>query len=135
MFRFRGRQTRFYIDLVYGLAFSLGFGYLMLFGMDPRVAAFQGGLVLGYFLRVWENMSVYEQVLEEEVAEEAEEAVAEEVAERVPDEAEEQVAVEVEDQVHDEVAAEVEEQVTDEIEERVENSDELRRDRSDDRSA
>ena len=50
--RFSGRQTQFYIDTVYGLVFSLGFGYLLFVGMDPRIAAFQGGLVLGYFLRV-----------------------------------------------------------------------------------
>lgn len=114
----RGRQTQFYIDLVYGVAFSVGFGYLLFLGMDPRVAAFEGGLVLGYFLRVWENMSIYEQVLEEEVAGEAEEAVAAEVEEQVPAEAEQQVSTEVEDQLHDEVAAEVEDQIGD-VDERI----------------
>lgn len=114
----RGRQTQFYIDLVYGVAFSVGFGYLLFLGMDPRVAAFEGGLVLGYFLRVWENMSIYEQVLEEEVAGEAEEAVAAEVEEQVPVEAEQQVSTEVEDQLHDEVAAEVEDQIGD-VDERI----------------
>lgn len=109
----RGRQTQFYIDLVYGIAFSVGFGYLLFLGMDPRVAAFEGGLVLGYFLHVWENMSIYEQILEEEVAGEAEEAVAAEVEEQVPAEAEQQVSTEVEDQLHDEVAAEVEDQIGD----------------------
>ena len=83
-----GRQTQFHIDVVYGLAFSAGFGYLLFVGLDPRVAAFEGGLVLGYFLRVWENMTVYERVLEQEVAERAEAQVSEEVAEQVPAEAE-----------------------------------------------
>jgi hypothetical protein len=87
MYQFSGRQTQFHIDVVYGLAFSIGFGYLLLYGMDPRVGALEGGLVLGYFLRVWENMSVYEQILEEEVAEEAEDAVATEVEAQVPAEA------------------------------------------------
>lgn len=114
----KGRQTQFYIDLVYGVAFSVGFGYLLFLGMDPRVAAFEGGLVLGYFLRVWENMSIYEQVLEEEVAGEAEEAVAAEVEEQVPAEAEQQVSTEVEDQLHDEVAAEVEDRIGD-VDERI----------------
>lgn len=131
MMRYTGRQTQFYIDVVYGIAFSLGFGYLLFYGMEPRIAAFEGGLVLGYFLRVWENMTVYERVLEAEVAEEAEEAVAEEaeeavaeeVAERVPAEAEAQVAGEVVDQVQEEVEAqvpgEVENRVQDEVEDRV----------------
>lgn len=116
--RLKGRQTQFYIDLVYGVAFSVGFGYLLFFGMDPRVAAFEGGLVLGYFLRVWENMSIYERILEKEVAGEAEEAVAAEVEEQVPAEAEERVSSEIEDRVHDEVAAEVEEQIGD-VDERI----------------
>lgn len=149
MFGFRGRQTQFYLDLVYGLAFSLGFGYLLFVGMDPRVAAFEGGLVFGYFLRVWENMTVYERVLEAEVAEEAEAVVATEVAERVPAEAEAQVQEEVEEQVQAEVEAEVEDQVQEEVEEqvtdemadldeqidervdeRIEEADDVRRDRS-----
>ena len=117
--QFRGRQTQFYIDIVYGIAFSLGFGYLLFVGMDPRIAAFQGGLVLGYFLRVWENMSVYERILEEEVAAEAEDAVAEELETQVPDRAEEQIAEEVEAQVEPEVEAQVEDRVASELEERV----------------
>ncbi|WP_336345569.1 hypothetical protein [Halalkalicoccus ordinarius] len=117
--RLRGRQTQFYIDLVYGVAFSVGFGYLLFLGMDPRVAAFEGGLVLGYFLRVWENMSIYEQVLEEEVAGEAEEAVAAEVEEQVPAEAEQQVSTEVEDRIGDvdeRIDREIEAQVSDRVE-------------------
>lgn len=121
---FKGRQTQFYIDVIYGVVFTIGFGYLLFVALDPRIAAFQGGLVLGYFLRVWENMSVYERILEAEVAAEAEEQVAEEVAERVPAEVEDQVAPEVEDQVSDEaqdaVAAEIEDQMSDEAEAQVE---------------
>lgn len=112
---FRGRQTQFYIDVVYGIAFAIGFGYLLFVGMDARIAAFQGGLILGYFLRVWENMTVYERILEEEVAEEAEEAVAEEIEAQVPTEAKEAVADEIEDQVADEM----EDRITTEAEKRV----------------
>jgi hypothetical protein len=108
----RGRQTQFYIDLLYGLGFAGGFGYLLFVGMDPRIAAFQSGLVFGYFLRVWENMSVYERILQEEVAAEAEEAVAAEAQTAVAEEAEEAVAEEVEEAV----AAEVEEAVAEEAE-------------------
>jgi hypothetical protein len=117
--RFRGHQSQFYIDLVYGFAFSLGFGYLLFVGMDPRIAAFQGGLVLGYFLRVWENMSVYERILEEEVAAEAEDAVAEEIETQVPGKAEQHIAEEIEAQVGPEVEERVPEEVTSEVEERV----------------
>lgn len=124
--QFTGRQTQFYIDIVYGIAFSLGFGYLLFVSMDPRIAAFQAGLVLGYFLRVWENMSIYERILEEEVAAEAEDAVAEELETQVPDRAEEQVDEEIEAQLEDRFASEVEEQVseevTSEVEERVEET-------------
>lgn len=120
---FHGRQTQFYIDLVYGIAFALGFGYLLFVGMDGRVAAFQGGLVFGYFLRVWENMTVYERILEEEVAREAEEAVADEVETQVPSEAEEAVADEIDAQISDEaeeaVADEIDEQITDEVGDRI----------------
>lgn len=111
----RGRQTQFYIDVVYGIALAIGFGYLLFVGMDARVAAFQGGLVLGYILRVWENMSVYERILEEEVAQEAESRVAEEIEEQIPTEAEEQVAREIEEQV----PTEAEERVSQEIEDRI----------------
>ncbi|SFB79593.1 hypothetical protein SAMN05444422_10254 [Halobiforma haloterrestris] len=109
--RLRGRQTHFYIDVVYGGVFALGFVYLLVYGMDARVATFQGGLILGYFLRVWENMSVYEQILEEEVAAEAEEQVEAELGEQVPDE----VEAEVDEQIPDEVAAELDEQLADEV--------------------
>jgi hypothetical protein len=108
----QGRQTQFYIDLLYGLGFAAGFGYLLLVGMDARVAAFQSGLVFGYFLRVWEKMSVYERILHEEVAAEAEEAVAAEAEVAVAAEAEEAVAEEVEEAV----AAEAERAVAEEAE-------------------
>lgn len=113
--RFEGRQTQFYIDVVYGVAFAAGFAYLLFVGMDPRVAAFQGGLVFGYFLRVWENMSIYERVLEEEVAAEAEAQVGAELEDQVPGEVESKVTEELEDQVPDEVA----DQVTEELEDQV----------------
>lgn len=110
-----GRQTQFYIDIVYGIAFSAGFIYLLFVGMDPRVAAFQGGLVLGYFLRVWENMTVYERILQEEVAEEAEEVVPEQVTAEIEEKVPEEVTSEVEQKVPEEVASEVEQKVPDEV--------------------
>lgn len=115
----RGRQTQFYIDIIYGLGFAVGFGYLLFGGMDPRVAAFQGGLVFGYILRVWENMTIYERILQEEVAAEAEEAVAEEVARELEEQVPGEVTAEVEKQVPEEMAAEIEEQVGEEFDERV----------------
>jgi len=110
----RGRQTQFYIDLLYGLGFAGGFGYLLFVGMDPLIAAFQSGLVLGYFLRVWEKMSVYERILHEEVAAEAEEAVAAEAEQAVAEEAEVAVAEEVEEAVDEEI----DERMTEEMDER-----------------
>lgn len=115
----RGRQTQFYIDILYGIAFALGFGYLLAFGMDARVAAFQAGLVLGYFLRVWENMHVYERILEEEVASEAQEQVEEEIRTQVP----EQVEEEVQTQVPEQIEEGVEEQIADEVESQIEEID------------
>ena len=44
----RGRQTQFYIDLLYGLGFAVGFGYLPFVGMHPRVAAVPTAPLLGY---------------------------------------------------------------------------------------
>jgi hypothetical protein len=118
----RGRQTQFYIDLLYGLGFAGGFGYLLFVGMDPLIAAFQSGLVLGYFLRVWEKMSVYERILHEEVAAEAEEAVAAEAEEAVAEEVEDAVS-EVEDAVDEQIgermAEEMDERFDEEIDERV----------------
>jgi hypothetical protein len=113
-----GRQTQFYIDLVYGLGFAAGFGYLLV-DLDPRVVAFQGGLVFGYFLRVWENMTVYERILHEEIAAEAEAVVAEEAEEAVAEEAEEAVADEVTAEVEKQVGAEVDDRVDAALDERV----------------
>lgn len=113
----RGRQTQFYIDLLYGLGFAGGFGYLLFVGMNPLIAAFQSGLVLGYFLRVWENMSVYERILQEEVAAEAEEAVAAEAEQAVAEQAEAAVAEEVEDAVDEQL----DERVTEEVEEQMDD--------------
>ncbi|PSQ76108.1 MAG: hypothetical protein BRD30_13850 [Bacteroidetes bacterium QH_2_63_10] len=115
----RGRQTQFYIDLIYGLGFAGGFGYLLFVGMNPMIAAFQSGLVFGYFLRVWENMSVYERILQEEVAAEAEEAVAQEVEDAVTEEVEKQVPEEMADEIEERVGEEVDDRVGDEIDERV----------------
>lgn len=125
-----GRQTQFYVDIVYGLTFIIGFGYLLLFGMDPRVAALEAGLVVGYVLRVWENIIVYEQILEEEVAEEAEDAVAQEIEQQVPPEAqavvadklEAHVSDEVETQVEDEFEAEVGAELNERIEHRIQEA-------------
>jgi cobalamin biosynthesis protein CbiD len=97
--RFQGRQTQFHIELLYGFLFIAGFGYLA-FRVDPRVAAFEGGLVVGYLLRIWEKMSIYERILEEVVSEEAQR----------------QVESEVQDQVADEVASEIDAQVGGDLE-------------------
>ncbi|MFB6206949.1 MAG: hypothetical protein ABEJ05_10540 [Haloglomus sp.] len=112
--RFQGKETQFHIELLYGLLFIGGFGYLA-FRVDPRVAAFEGGLVVGYLLRIWEKMSIYERILEEAVSREAETQVADEVEEQVAEE----VATEVEEQVADEVEEQVAEEVATEVEERV----------------
>lgn len=112
----QGQQTQFYIDIIYGIGFAGAFGYLLFVGMDPKIAAFQGGLVFGYILRVWEKMTVYERILREEVAAEAETEVAREIEEQVPGE----VTAEVEKQVPEEMAHEIEEQVGEEMDERFE---------------
>ncbi len=121
--RFQGRQTQFHIELVYGLLFIAGFGYLV-FRIDPRVAAFEGGLVIGYLLRVWEKMSIYERILEETISREAEQQVEAEVEEQVGDEVEteveEQVGVRVEEQVSDEIEQQVGEEVSERLEAEVE---------------
>lgn len=83
--RLRGRDTQFYVELLYGLLFVGGFVFLV-FHVDPRVVAFEGGLVVGYLLRVWEKMSIYERILEEMVSREAETQVADEVEQQVEDE-------------------------------------------------
>ena len=124
--RLQGRQTQFYIELLYGVLFIGGFAFLV-FRVDPRVAAFEGGLVAGYLLRIWEKMSIYERILEGIVSQEAETQVASEVEEQVED-VDERIEREVDEQVGEEITAEVEEQVGDEItaevEEQVEDVDE-----------
>jgi adenylosuccinate lyase len=119
----QGRQTQFYIDLIYGLGFAVGFGYLLVYGMNLAVVSFSAGLMLGYFLRVWEKMIVYERILQEEVAAEAEQVVAEEAEAVIAEEAEETVAdeviAEVEKQVPEAMSDQIEEQLDEEMEERV----------------
>lgn len=135
--RLRGRRTQFYIDLTYGLAFIASFGYLVFVAMDPRVATFVGGLIVGYFLHVWEKMVTYERILAEEVSQRAEEQVSTEVdrqvGERVEAEVDDQIG-DVDERIEDEVATEVgdvdekiEEEVTSEVKERVEEEIDGRR--------
>lgn len=121
--RFRGRQTQFYIELLYGGLFILGFGILV-FRTDPRIAAFEGGLVVGYLLRIWEKMSIYERILQEAVSREAAQQVENEVESQVESEVEAQVENEVEEHVEavqDEMEAEVQAQVESEVESQVES--------------
>ncbi|MCU4750664.1 hypothetical protein OB919_01495 [Halobacteria archaeon AArc-curdl1] len=68
MIRVPGRQTQYYFDLVYRAAFVFSDSAPFCSSAWTRIIAFQGGLVLGYFLRVWENMTVYERILEEGLA-------------------------------------------------------------------
>ncbi|WP_435180234.1 hypothetical protein [Halorussus sp. AFM4] len=115
------REVRFYVELLYGLLFVGGFAFLA-FEVDPRVAAFEGGLVVGYLLRVWEKMSIYERVLERAVSEEAEEQVATELDERVGERVDTEVRQQmdgVSDRIDEEVAAQVDEQVEAEVEQQV----------------
>jgi len=118
----QGRQTQFFIDLIYGLGFAGGFGYMLIHGMSLPVAAFSAGLIFGYFLRVWEKMIVYERILHEEVAAEAEEVVATEAEEAVAQEARatvaDEVTTEVERQVPEEMSDQIEEQLGEEMDER-----------------
>ena len=116
--QFEGRQTQFYIDLLYGIGFAAGFGYLLI-DLDPRIVAFQGGLVFGYFLRVWEKMTVYERILHEEVAAEAEEVVAEEAEEAVASEVTETVEKKVPQEMTDQIEEEMDERIHEELDERV----------------
>ena len=119
--RFQGRETQFHIELLYGALFVGGFAYLV-FRVDPRVAAFEGGLVVGYLLRVWEKMSIYERILQEAVSREAETQVEAEVEERVGEQVEERV----DEQVEETAGELVEETVDERIEERVEETVEER---------
>jgi cobalamin biosynthesis protein CbiD len=116
--RFQGRETQFHIELLYGALFIAGFAYLA-FRVDPRVAAFEGGLVVGYLLRIWEKMSIYERILQEAVSREAETQVEAEVEAQV-DQVEERVDEQVEEQVDERLDRRVEEQVG-RVEERVDD--------------
>jgi uncharacterized membrane protein YheB (UPF0754 family) len=121
--RFQGRGTQFHIELLYGALFIGGFAYLV-FRVDPRVAAFEGGLVVGYLLRVWEKMSIYERIIQETVSEAAEtqveEEVGEQVEERVDEQVEERVEERVDTRIESQVREEVEERVDEQVEEKVE---------------
>ncbi|GAA0673372.1 hypothetical protein ACFQDG_13815 [Natronoarchaeum mannanilyticum] len=120
--RFQGRQTQFHIELLYGALFIAGFGYLV-FRVDPRVAAFEGGLVVGYLLRIWEKMSIYERILEETVSREAEAQVEAEVEEQVSDEIETELEEQVPTEVEERVDEEVDERLDEELERRVDAAD------------
>lgn len=111
MVTFSGHRTQFYVDIIYGIMMSAGFGYLLLVDMNPVVVAFLGGAVFGYVLRVWENMSVYEQA----ITARAEEAVTTEAQEAVTAEAQEAVAAEVEEQVDEKLADGVAARINEEV--------------------
>ena len=120
--RFQGRETQFHIELLYGALFIGGFAYLV-FRVDPRVAAFEGGLVVGYLLRIWEKMSIYERLIQEAVSAEAEtqvEAEVEQQVDRVEEQVDEQVEERIEEQVDEQVEERVEEQVEEKVDEQVE---------------
>lgn len=130
-----GRRTQFYIDGLYGVSFIIGIIYLML-TMNPIVAGFMGGLVLGYFLHVWEKMATYEKILKREVSEEAEkqveskvdetvdkkvdETVDKKVNEKVDEKADETVKEKAEETVKEKVDKELEEKVEEKLEDKVE---------------
>lgn len=116
--KMQGRRTQFYIDVLYGVLFFVSVVYLI-YEMTPLAAGFVGGIVIGYFLHVWEKMVTYEQILEERVSAEAERQVSTEVDEQVGDMDEriEERVGEVESRV-----GEVEEEV-EEIEEEVNGSE------------
>jgi len=116
--RLQGHQTQFFIELLYGLLFIAGFALLM-FQFDPRVAAFEGGLVIGYILRVWEKMSIYERIIEAQVSEAAESQVEAELDEQVPEEVQTEVQAQVPAEVETELDDQVEAEVTDRVEEQV----------------
>jgi hypothetical protein len=117
------RETQFYVELAYGLLFVGGFAFLAV-RVDPRVAAFEGGLVVGYLLRVYEKMAIYERVLESAVSAEAEsqvaEAVDDQVGDAVAEEVEDAVAAEVDAELDDAVEAEVQAELDDAVAEEVE---------------
>lgn len=111
----RETHTQFYIDLLYGALFFASFVYLALVGMTAAATGFVGGLVVGYFLHVWEKMVTYER-MEERVSAEAGKQVSTEVDEQVGD-----IETEVEEKVGD-VEERIDERV-DEIRSKVEEED------------
>lgn len=128
--RFQGKQTQFHVELLYGLLFIAGFGFLV-FRVDPRVAAFEGGLVVGYLLRIWEKMSIYERILEEAVSREAQSQVEAEVEEQVEAEVDKQVEEQVDEQIDEQIDEQLDEQLDEQVTERLEEVDASRSDRSD----
>jgi len=117
----RGRRTQLYIDVLYGVLFLTAFAYLA-YDMTPVVAGFVGGLVVGYFLHVWEKMVTYERILQERVSAEAERQVSTQVDEQVGDveaRVEEHVGETVPGRVEEEVGARVDEHVEEGVEDRV----------------
>ncbi len=117
------RGVQFSIDLLYGILFVVAFGYLV-FEFDPRVAAFAGGLVIGYFLHVYEKMSTFERVLREAVRGEAQRRVPREVEKQVGPSVERAVEAQVQPSVEAEVEARVGESVQAEVESHVSDLDE-----------
>ena len=82
---------------------AIGSLVFLVFRVDPRVAAFEGSLVAGYLLRIWEKMSIYERILEGIISQEAETQVASEVEEQVKD-VDERIEREVDERIAEEVA-------------------------------
>lgn len=117
--RLQGWQTVFQIELLYGVLFVGGFAVLV-YRFDPLVAAFEAGLVVGYILRVWEKMSIYERAIRQAVSDEAEAQVQAEAEQRVQAEAEQRVGDEVAEEVGERVEAAVAEQVAAEVTDRLE---------------
>lgn len=116
-------RVQFSIDLLYGALFVVAFGYLV-FEFDPRVAAFAGGLVIGYFLHVYEKMSTFERVLRDAVRGEAQRRVPREVEKQVGPSVERAVEEQVAPSVEAEVEARLGESVQAEVESRVGDLDE-----------
>ncbi|MDZ7687960.1 MAG: hypothetical protein U5J64_04410 [Halobacteriales archaeon] len=67
------------------MLFLASFAYIAFVRMSPASAGFAGGLVVGYFLHVWEKLVTYERMLEERISAEAERQVSTEVDEQVGD--------------------------------------------------
>ncbi len=115
-----GRRTQFYIDGLYGVSFIVGIGYLMFITMEPIVAGFMGGLVLGYFLHVWEKMATYEKILMREVSEEAEKQVESKADETVEKKVDEKVTEKVDEKANETVEKKVDRELDKKVEEKLE---------------